>query len=73
MSDDPQPAEVPPRQVSVRLLGPAAEISGIKVPNGVAEMDTEYVRSDGPTDLTVVLPDGKTKKGRNRYVSVNLC
>ena len=72
MSDDPRPAEVPPRQVSVRLLGPAAEIAGIKVPDGVAEINAEYLRCDAPTDLTIELPDGKSMRAHLLYVSLHL-
>lgn len=61
-----------PDQISIRLLGAAESISGIEVPKGLPEAGDTYLRSQGPADVTVVLPEGQTIRQRAKYVSVDV-
>lgn len=49
-----------PRQVSVRLLGSATDITGAAVPSHVlvAKRGTEFFQTDGPSVVAVALPGG---------------
>lgn len=70
--DAMQRSTAPRRQVSVTLLGPADAIGGIAVPEGLARQNSEYLRLDEPSDVTVTLPDGTRKHLPVKYVSVNV-
>lgn len=68
----PTAPPAPPRRVSVRLLGPAEEITGIKVPKGLARQGDTYLRAQEPADVTVRLPGDRVVQMRVKYVSVNV-
>ena len=76
MNDEPpaRPAAspAPPRQVTVRLLGPAEEITGIKVPKDLNKQGDTYLRAQEPADVTVRLPRDRGVQMRVKYVSVNV-
>jgi hypothetical protein len=68
----PTAPPAPPRRVSVRLLGPAEEITGIKVPKGLARQGDTYLRAQEPADVTVRLPGDRVVQMRVKYASVNV-
>ncbi len=75
MNDEPpaKPVAPPsPRRVAIRLLGPAVEITGIKVPNGLERQGDTYLRVQEPADVTVRLPGDRVVHMRVKYVSVNV-
>ena len=75
MNEEPPAAPVappPPRQVAVRLLGPAEEITGLKVPKGLNKQGDTYLRTQEPADVTVRLAGDRVVQMRVKYVSVNV-
>lgn len=60
------------RRISARLLGPAAEITGIDVPPGVVDQRSTYLRVDEPVDVILHLPADRTIQMRVKYVSINV-
>ena|SRR5271157_5677943 len=63
----------PPQRVSVRLLGPAEEITGIQVPKGLADRSTTYLHTLTPADVIVHLPGDRTVRMWSKLTSVNVC
>ncbi len=76
MSDDASlqdtpPQTLPPRSISVRLLGPASEITGIAVPKNLASQNDTYLHAPEPSEVTVRLPRDRIIRSWSKLTSIN--
>src|SRR5438132_9905821 len=65
-------AKAAARHVSIRILGPADEITGMQLPGGLETKSDSYFRVDGPTQVSLAIPDFPAVDVEVKYVSVNV-
>src|SRR5262245_11326944 len=59
-------------RISVRLLGPAAEITGIEVPKDLQSLSDTYLRREHSSDITLRIPGESAVQMRVKYASINV-